>query len=217
MKDYSRDGRVPQEPDYDVRDGMPGVDEPSKMDELRHAATSSYYKGRSVGGVRVGGADRGRIMRGGELMHGKCASGSRAYPYGYSGRHREQVRPDELQHGYHSKGGYAGYGYGIPAEGTMLGDMNDLDLDTVLDYFADHDLMDEIEVSNKYLDYACALMEDNQEELASQVSEMAYEEYTHARFQKHVLKEHGIAVDPEVLGAYSELKKRLEDLFQKGR
>lgn len=194
MRDYTRDGRYipPQDPNVDVRDGMPGYDRPPTMDgELRHGDAEQYAR---------------RMVR-----------ETREYPYGYSGRHRHHIREDELMHCHRhaSRAGYAAAAAAAPeihTDGETV--TKQLNLDVILDCFAGHDMLDEIDVSQKYIDYSCALKRDDQMELAELVAEMAYEEFTHARFQKEVLMDHGVPIDPEVLGAYEELKERLERMFR---
>lgn len=91
---------------------------------------------------------------------------------------------------------------------------SDLTPQDILDRLATHDMMDEIEVSNKYLDYAEALNDAGKNELAMQVYEMAYEEFTHARFQKHILAEMDRDVPDELMLHYHRLKDRFRQLFR---
>ena len=84
----------------------------------------------------------------------------------------------------------------------------------ILERLAGHDMKDEMEVSNKYLDYAIAFEKEGHEWLAEKFMEMAYEEFTHAKFQKHVLIDKGYTICDENTTMYHALKQRLMTLFR---
>lgn len=77
-----------------------------------------------------------------------------------------------------------------------------------------HDLMDEIEVGNKYLDYAVALDNEGKECMAKKFAEMGYEEYTHAHVQRDMLVDHGFSLSTEQATAFEQLKHRIHTLFR---
>lgn len=81
----------------------------------------------------------------------------------------------------------------------------------ILDRFVGHDLLDEIEVSNRYLDYAEALYDDGKKDLAMDVFEMAYEEFTHARFQKYCLENMDRDIPDDLMLHYHKLKDRFRE------
>ena len=84
----------------------------------------------------------------------------------------------------------------------------------ILHKFKTHDCDDEMRVSNKYLDYAVALEREGEDCLARRVFEMAYEEYTHAKFQLMVLDDGGCMVSDELRCMFSNLEQRIETLFR---
>lgn len=84
----------------------------------------------------------------------------------------------------------------------------------ILECFATHDLMDELEECRKYFRYAESLRDSGHPELASQVSQMAYEEFTHAKFQKMVLDRAGYPVDMETLDMYHKVESRMKGMFR---
>lgn len=84
----------------------------------------------------------------------------------------------------------------------------------ILDRIANHDLMDEIKVGNKYLDYVHA-MRDECPETAHKLYEMAYEEYTHARVLRDILLESGYKMTDDGEEELHDFKKRLEAMFRK--
>lgn len=91
---------------------------------------------------------------------------------------------------------------------------SDLDCKTIMARIAYHDMMDEIMVSNKYIDYACALEKEGKIEMANVFAEMAYEEFTHAHIQKDMLMKHGYSLTEEGEEAYHNLKERFEHTFR---
>lgn len=91
----------------------------------------------------------------------------------------------------------------------------DLSVNDVLHRVASHDFMDEIEVSNKYLDYAVALDDAGRDCIAKKFAEMAYEEYTHAHVQRDILFEQGCQIPSETTVAFEQLKHRIHTLFRK--
>ena len=84
----------------------------------------------------------------------------------------------------------------------------------ILHKFQTHDCDDEMRVSNKYLDYAVVLEREGKDCLARRVFEMAYEEYTHAKFQLMVLDDAGCTVSDELRCMFSNLEQRIETLFR---
>lgn len=89
-----------------------------------------------------------------------------------------------------------------------------LDCQKIMERFRTHDLKDEMEVSNKYLDYAIVLDKEGKDCIARKVYEMAYEEYTHARFQMELLIDEGCMVCDETRVMYEQLKHRIKTLFR---
>lgn len=85
----------------------------------------------------------------------------------------------------------------------------------IIEAFVGHDFNDEMRVSNKYLDYAVALENEGKDCLARKVYEMAYEEYTHARFQMETIIDQGYAISDEDRVMYDNLKHRIKTLFRK--
>lgn len=79
----------------------------------------------------------------------------------------------------------------------------------------DHDFMDEIDVANKYLDYAVALDEEGKSCIAKKFAEMGYEEYTHAHVQRDILVDQGYVLSQENAMAFEQLKHRIHTLFRK--
>lgn len=77
-----------------------------------------------------------------------------------------------------------------------------------------HDFNDEMRVSNKYLDYAVVMEKDGNECIARRIYEMAYEEYTHARFQMELLIDEGYSISDEDRAMYNNLKHRIKTLFR---
>lgn len=69
-------------------------------------------------------------------------------------------------------------------------------------------LMDEINDSNKYIDmYKESILEDcGDEDYKKGLLELAYEEYTHAKFFDMMLKKYGFLTEEK---EYSELKMRI--------
>lgn len=90
----------------------------------------------------------------------------------------------------------------------------DLDCKAILARIAYHDMMDEIMVSNKYIDYAVALEKEGKSEMANIFAEMAYEEFTHAHIQKDMLLKHGYSMTEEGEEAYHDLKERFKHTFR---
>lgn len=86
--------------------------------------------------------------------------------------------------------------------------------DQILMELANHDMMDELEICNKYLDYTECLHANGHEELCGKFAEMAYEEYTHAKFQRMVLLDSGYSLNDESEMMFRETKKRMEMLFR---
>lgn len=84
----------------------------------------------------------------------------------------------------------------------------------ILTCFANHDMKDELEVAEKYLDYSIALEAGGHHELAQRVAEMAYEEVTHAKFQRMVLERSGYPVEGESAQKYHEVIERVRSMFQ---
>lgn len=83
----------------------------------------------------------------------------------------------------------------------------------ILDRVAGHDLMDEVKVANKYLDYAHAV-KDECPETARLFAQMAYEEYTHAHVQRDILLKNGYKMTDDGEDQLHDLKKRLEATFR---
>lgn len=92
--------------------------------------------------------------------------------------------------------------------------VEDLDCKKIMERLLGHDLKDEMEISNKYLDYAAALEREGKDCLAKQVYEMGYEEYTHARFQMETLIDHGYMITGDDRVMYDNLHHRIKTLFR---
>lgn len=84
----------------------------------------------------------------------------------------------------------------------------------VLKRLFDHDMMDEIDVSNKYFDYAVALDNEGKDCIAKKFAEMGYEEYTHAHVQRDILVDEGYVLTQETALAFEQLKHRVHTLFR---
>lgn len=78
-----------------------------------------------------------------------------------------------------------------------------------------HDMMDEIEVANKYLDYAVTIDNEGKDCIAKKFAEMGYEEYTHAHVQRDILVDEGYMLPKDVAMAFDQLKHRVHTLFRK--
>lgn len=87
--------------------------------------------------------------------------------------------------------------------------------DEVLKRIFDHDFMDEMEVANKYLDYAVALDEEGKSCIAKKFAEMGYEEYTHAHVQREILIGQGYVLPQESAMIFEQLKHRIRTLFRR--
>lgn len=92
------------------------------------------------------------------------------------------------------------------ANDTVVG----ITCEEVLHRLATHDLMDEIKVSNKYLDYAAIAKKAEKNEMSATFYEMAYEEFTHAKVQEKILLEHGYSITENASMALHDLKERLK-------
>lgn len=90
---------------------------------------------------------------------------------------------------------------------------SDMTCEMVLQCLYGHDFEDEMRTSNKYLDYAVALSKEGKDCMAKKVYEMAYEEWTHAKFQKHLLLDEGYDLTDDQLMEYDRLKDRVKRLF----
>lgn len=85
----------------------------------------------------------------------------------------------------------------------------------VMKHVFGHDMMDEIEISNKYLDYAMVLDNEGKSCIAKKFAEMGYEEYTHAYVQRDILIGQGHVLPQEVAMAFEQLKHRIHTLFRR--
>lgn len=77
-----------------------------------------------------------------------------------------------------------------------------------------HDFMDELEVANKYLDYAVAFDNEGKSCMAKKFAEMGYEEYTHAHVQRDMMVDHGYALSTEQANLFEQTKHRIKTLFR---
>lgn len=107
--------------------------------------------------------------------------------------------------------GKMGDSWGDPGPKMENPNMN---FEEVLKRMDSHDLKDEMEVSNKYLDYAVTAEHCGKDCIARRIYEMAYEEYTHARFQMELLIDCGWTIDDECRVMYEKLEHRLHTLFR---
>lgn len=73
---------------------------------------------------------------------------------------------------------------------------------------------DEINDANHYMDMAKSAHNMGHEELAHYLSEMAKDEYTHAMFIHHHLKESGIEMPEEWHKEWEELENRFRGYFE---
>lgn len=87
--------------------------------------------------------------------------------------------------------------------------------DEVMQKLLTHDMQDEIDVANKYLDYAVVFDNQGKSCIAKRLAEMGYEEYTHAHVQREILVEHGYMPSQETAVAFEQLKNRIYTLFRK--
>lgn len=77
-----------------------------------------------------------------------------------------------------------------------------------------HDFIDELEVANKYLDYAIAFDNEGKDMMADKFAEMGYEEYTHAHVQRDMLVDGGFALSAEQAALFEQTKHRIHTLFR---
>lgn len=84
----------------------------------------------------------------------------------------------------------------------------------ILEHLANHDMIDELQVCNKYLNYAECLYARGKYDLSEKFVEMAYEEYTHAKFQEKVLLENGYSLDDHGTALFHETKMRFNAMFR---
>lgn len=82
----------------------------------------------------------------------------------------------------------------------------------ILCRLADHDLMDEMLVAEKYLDYASALEANGCPELAETFIQMAHEEFTHAHVQRDILLKHGYSLTEAGEEKFKDLKERFRHM-----
>lgn len=77
------------------------------------------------------------------------------------------------------------------------------------------DFCDEIEDSNRYCDMADAAKDEGHEELAKGLYEMAYDEYTHAKFIYDHLIDWGCKIPENESMKWHELKERIHRKFRR--
>lgn len=72
---------------------------------------------------------------------------------------------------------------------------------------------DEISGANQYLDMANSAAHMNHHDLATALTMMAKDEYSHARFIHSFLKESGIAISDEICEQWKDVDNRFQRLF----
>lgn len=95
---------------------------------------------------------------------------------------------------------------GVASEGLTKQD--------ILRRLAEHDLMDEMLVSDKYLDYALAFDKEGCKELCHKFCEMAKEEFSHAHIQRDILLEAGYSLTEAGEEKFCDLKERFKHTFR---
>lgn len=83
----------------------------------------------------------------------------------------------------------------------------------VLQHFAQHDMMDELMICGKYLDYYNAA-KDECRETAHVCKEMAADEWSHARAQRDLMMKNGYTMTDEGMAKFEEIKHRIEETFR---
>lgn len=87
-------------------------------------------------------------------------------------------------------------------------------VDEIMSNLANHDMMDELHICNKYLDYSECFYNRGEEEICKIFVEMAWEEYTHAKYQKELLLGHGYSLDENSSNMFHETKERFKAIFR---
>lgn len=110
--------------------------------------------------------------------------------------------------------------YGAAAQTTYpsmvsaeIGEKAEFSKREILQHFAQHDLMDELLICNKYLDYYNAVKAVCGHS-AWVCRSMAKDEWTHAKAQRDCLLKNGYSMTEEGEAKYHETKKRIEETFR---